>query len=1040
VFSLWNSSTPNSGVDVVATAPTDVVDCIVPHLETMQSLCTTNKGKKRSAKLGASFCRSLLLPPVNEQDVFRLECEIRWLVGVSVVEVLGAKTPYGRRDMDLLSRYVPAESRKAETPWVLSDFYDSVHVPLEAIEPSSEIKNSLPNTSLYPFQQRAVDWLLRRERAAYKVNGDLGDLEDSRVNSLISFKPRKDLAGKTYFVSHLRGLIICDPKTVTDLSQMLCGGILAEEMGLGKTVELIALMSLHRRVLSEGDVYDQYTNTMVKPSGATLIITPPSILEQWKSEINSHSLSLRVYHYQGIPSPNAPQKQQNAATVENLMKYDVVLTTYNVLSREVHFANPPPDRALRNEKQHQFRKSPLVQISWWRVCLDEAQMVENGVSQAATVARIIPRCNAWAVSGTPLRKDVQDLRGLLTFLRYRPFADQAVWSRLDKLTFRTIFNQIALRHTKDKIRGELQLPPQKRVVITVPFTAIEEQNYTDMIRQMCTACFLDSEGLSVRDDRDANHPEVIDRMREWLVRLRQTCLHANVGRKNRKALGAKNGPLRTIHEVLEVMIEQNDANMKGEARESILAQIRCGHIRGNAGDDDNRSEHARPFYERALQDAQAYVKICREELALEQKRLGKTDMDEEKDLEDEEKEEHNIGQIPVIRKSLRTFLGLEHACKFFLGTVFFQIKSNEKLTKPASEQFYSLEKLEAQWYEAAKKVRKELLRHIQNKAQKQMEKIQAKKPFHQIPVIEDLPDLGGIEGKKMLDMMDDISDNLNAQAKQLDKWRLKVGGILLLRLVDAEEEKEISLTGEEYEDSTKAQDELYVYIMALRTLVADRSAVVGGFKDPLTEHEMKEAVKKTFEKEEEKRGHAPELVREVAHTRDKLKPTEEMGSLKLVVSAARSLLNGLQWKADEGDIRATAELSIVRKQLTKIQQIFADQEQCLKELEHEQELFRITMNQRLEFYRQLQHISDTVAPWKEVLDPAFDSREFNRQEQLEKQSKRRVTGLKNKNNYLVNLRTENEQSNVKHECIICIMEFELGVLTTCGHKVCGKRT
>jgi E3 ubiquitin-protein ligase SHPRH len=814
---------------------------------------------------------------------------------------------------------------------------------------------------------------------------------------------------------------------------MLRGGILAEEMGLGKTVELIALFSHNKRKITDGDVFDTYTGAFVKPSEATLIITPPSILEQWRNEIQVHAPELKVHHYTGIPSQSAPKREHQAATVEYLMQFDVILTTYNVLSREVHFAKPPPDRSLRHERQHERRKSPLVQISWWRVCLDEAQMVESGVSQAATVARIIPRCNAWAVSGTPLRKDVQDLRGLLTFLRYEPFAGcKAVWNRLDKPTFRTIFNSIALRHSKEKVREELRLPPQRRMVITVPFTAIEEQNYSEMIRQMCDACGLDPEGQPIHEDRDVSHPEVIERMREWLVRLRQTCLHAHVGRKNRKALGAKNGPIRTVHEVLEVMIEQNDTALKAEVREFILAQIKSGHVKGNEKNNEKRSETALPYYEQALKDAQSYVQMCRDELFLEKEKVGVANLEVDQDAEEEEKEGQSLGRIPAIRKTLRSFLELEHACKFFVGTVYFQVKSNEHLTKPESEDFHRLEKLEVTWYDEAKKIRRELLRESQNRAQQQMHKISSKKPFHQVPLITDLPDLGGIETKKVLDMMDEVSDLLNEQAAQLEKWRQKVVEILLLPLVDEDEGKET--TGDEYEDSTKVQDELYVYIMALRTIVADRNAAVNGLKDVLIEHELKEAEKQAKD-EEGPKGHAPELVLEVVQAHRKLKPKDELGSLKAVVASTRSLLTSLQWRADGGDNRARIEHEVVQRYLTQIQKVATEQGKVLLELEKEQELFRTAMNQRLEFYRQLQHISDTVAPWKEELDEIFDAKEFENQQAKQGKSKQALAGFKTKHNYLSNLRQENSQLDVKHECIICQDEFEIGVLTSCGHKV-----
>ncbi|ORY16282.1 SNF2 family N-terminal domain-domain-containing protein [Clohesyomyces aquaticus] len=1042
-LSLWSLHSPSHGLDLVADYAADAVDSVdaldnlASHLETAIKLSTTMNGKKRSKKPGASFARSFFRPPTQDSETLTIEVEIRWVSGYSVVENVGAKTPTGKNDMEVLTKYSPSGSGEAYTPWSLSDFYESVHVPPPDMEVSRMIQQSLPETNLYPFQQRAVDWLLRREGVAFSEGGELNAISSAATSTPVSFKLIHDAKGNPCYASHLRGIIVTNPDSIRDSSHALRGGILAEEMGLGKTVELIALVRHHKRQTLEEKVFDVYTGAHVKPTSATLIITPPSILEQWKTEINKHAPELKVLHYHGLPSQTASRMAHDAATVENLLRYDIVLTTYHVLSREVHYAKPPPDREFRHGKQHEPRRSPLVQLSWWRVCLDEAQMVENGVSQAATVARTIPRCNAWAVSGTPLRKDIQDLRGLLTFLRYQPFADcKAVWDRLDKPLFRTIFSQIAMRHTKDKIRQELQLPPQKRVVITVPFTAIEEQNYSELMAQMCRDCGLSREGEPLDDDQDVGKS---DRMREWLVRLRQTCLHAHVGRKNRRALGAKHGPLRTVDEVLEVMIDQNDTVLKAEARDFILSMLRIGHILGNNKQSEYRSRDALDSYEAALPFIQDWVRVCRDELAMEMEKTGALSLkgvapdpiENEGDTDDEEKGFETSGRVSTIRRSLRSFLELEQACAFFIGTSYFQIKSNTNITKPDTEEFHSKEKLEVEWYDKAKAIRTELLRQPQHRAQREMKRIRSRQPFHRLPQIGDLTDLGGIENRHVLRMMDDVTDILNAQAKQLEEWRQKVIDILLISLVDEDEGKET--TGDEYEDSTKLQDELYVYVMALRTVVADRNAIVNGLQDKLIEHEMNEAERLARKGE----GHAPELLLEVVNARQKFKPTEQHGSLKGVVSGTRSLLTSLQWRADSGDARAKVEASIAQKYLSQVQRIATEEAKALAILEKEQDLFRAAMNHRLEYYRQLQHISDTVAPWRENLDETLDEPSLLREIGVKQQRQQRMGSLKTKQTYLTNLRRENQHhQRPSHECIICQDEFEIGVLTVCGHKYC----
>ncbi|KAF2684728.1 hypothetical protein K458DRAFT_337770 [Lentithecium fluviatile CBS 122367] len=1049
--SLWNPAF-SSGLDVTAAAAPELLESFAPHLDTGASLSTTSlpssregekrwsgKQRKRSNRAGPPFCRCTLSAPAPGQHSLRLVCEVRWRVGTSVLEGPGHRDSI-RMDMKILEKYLPDDTREAKTPWALSDFYDAVHVPLTSENVSPRLQVKLNETGLYPFQQRAVDWLLRREGVAYSASGDLqSGLDEATGHVPVSFKPTHDATGKPCYVSHLRGMIVSDLSWTGDAGRILRGGILAEEMGLGKTVELIALISHHKRETPEEKVRDPYLGTHVTPSGATLIITPPSILEQWKQEIATHAPELKVLHYKGLPPPSAPRKEHEEATVENLLRFDIVLTTYNVLSKEIHFATPPPDRSLRHAKVHERRMSPLVEISWWRVCLDEAQMVESGVSQAATVARIIPRCNAWAVSGTPLRKDIQDLRGLLIFLRYDPFArSKAIWDRLDKPSFRAIFNQIALRHSKDKIRDELRLPPQKRIVITVPFTAIEDQNYSEMMRQMCQACFLSQEGIPLRDDKGPDHPEVIERMREWLVRLRQTCLHAHVGRRNRKALGGKNVPLRTVDEVLEVMIEQNDTSLKAEARELILAHMMRGHIQANAKNIERRSVIALSRYREALEITQLYVNMCREELALAKEKLrstvpvtdGSDDLSEdEEDIEQRDK----TGRIAVFQRTVRSFLELEHACHFFMGNMYYQIHSNTNLTEPGSEEFLRLEQLEEEAYAKAKYIRQELLKQPLGRAQSLMKKIK-ENPLSSVRQYEDLPDLGGIESRRVLQMMDTIMEVMNRQAVELSDWRSRIVDILRSPLVDQDENK--AITGDEYEDSTKAQDKLYVYVMALRTLIADRNTAVHGMQDLLIEHEFQGAMRQAREKDEDKRGHAPELVLEFGASRLKNRPKESDGSLKGVVSAARSLITALQWKADAGDDRAVHELGIAQRQLKDIQAIFSEQEKGIAELEKEQDLFRATMNQRLEFYRQLQHISDTVAPWKDQLDEMLDIMEYQRQAAIIDARKKSLAGWKTKHAYLTNLRSENQKGGVKPECIICQDEFEVGVLTSCGHKYC----
>lgn len=250
-------------------------------------------------------------------------------------------------------------------------------------------------------------------------------------------------------------------------------------------------------------------------------------------------------------------------------------------------------------------------------------MVESGVSNSAQVARLIPRQLAWAVSGTPLKKDVKDLLGLLIFLRYEPFCSPTVFNRLVtnyKDVFRSLFGTIALRHTKSSIRDELHIPPQKRIVVSMPFTAIEEQNYLHIFQQMCDDCGLERDGGPLHEDWNPNSPAIVEKMRSWLNRLRQTCLHAEIGLRNKRALGRGNGPLRTVEEVLEVLIEQNETSLRSEERGLLQAKVTRAHLLSFGKD----RQGALDLYLEGLRESSVAVSECRAQLTAEQASVERT--------------------------------------------------------------------------------------------------------------------------------------------------------------------------------------------------------------------------------------------------------------------------------------------------------------------------------------------------------------------------------------------------------------------------------
>lgn len=907
--------------------------------------------------------------------------------------------------------------------WSPRRFYESVHVPSKTERTSADIKCPDLVCELFPFQRRAVRWLLQREGMELQSDGSPAPISRSSTSGLpAGFQQMKDADGRICYFSHLFMIITTDLSAWgDDAADHIKGGILAEEMGLGKTVEMIALVSLNRRPIQL-----KLDPDGLRASGATLIITPPAILEQWKQEFQQHAPELRVHHYTGI---KRGQEGSDDLVIEELAEFDVVLTTYSVISREVHYTNTAPKRSLRHKKRFEARQTPLVRISWWRVCLDEAQMIESGVSNAAKVARLIPRVNAWAVTGTPLRRNIDDLFGLLLFLRYYPYChSNPLWTRLYSKfgsVLVHIIQKIALRHTKDCVRDELRLPQQKRIVITTPFTAIEEQHYGQLFEEMCEQCGLDATGAPLSGEWNPEDPGIIERMRSWLTRLRQTCLHPEVSGSNRKALGAGSGPLRTVDEVLEVMIENTDTSIRAEERTLLLSQLRRGQFLENA----KRRKEALALWQAALEHSTKLVEDSRSQLLLQKELLkdapnvGSKDPSEEISYDENEETDKN-SRIGQCRLRLRAALEVQHIAVFFTANAYFQIKSDPSLTQPGSEEFKILEKKEEEGYEAAKIIRKEMLTDISQKVERHMRMIREKthkRQFVQIPKMKPHLYNRGLESYRLLNNFEALCTSLNRHAEQYVEWRDVMIKLVSQSLIDQEEDAE--LEGNEYERSTKHQDEMYVYMEALRTAYADRHDALTGQKNILISHEVKAGIIQAQKDE----GPSPKLFLSIMNTRSEIMPDSQLGSLRGIISELRSLVTSLDWQATGGSSRARAELELVVEVLKNAGQMIAEQLKVSASLEREVEMFRDTMNNRLEYYRHLQQISDTVAPYDEenagkpMNEDLFASK-VKQEEKLES----KISSLKSKRRYLIHLRDESGSEDSSRICIICQSSFEVG--------------
>ncbi|OTB05825.1 hypothetical protein M426DRAFT_319506 [Hypoxylon sp. CI-4A] len=921
-------------------------------------------------------------------------------------------------------------------------FYDATFVPDKDHTNFLSITTPKLKSRLYPFQRRALQWLLMREGVRWSdscANGEPGlePFSPPPTSELpLSFSTAKDMNGRTIYVSDLFNVVTTDITPFQEMESAVKGGILAEEMGLGKTVETISLICMHMR----GDLShlnrDELTYHL-RPSGATLIVTPATLKNQWVAEFSKHAPQLRVMVYDGLKGLNRDEEEQQQL-INQLVEHDVVLTTYNVLQTEIHYAAEPPGRSMRFEKKYTRPKSPLIQISWWRVCLDEAQQVESGVSNAAKVATLIPRINAWGITGTPVKQNIKDLWGLLVFLHYEPFASStAAWERLissHKDLFKPLFKHIALRHTKRLIRDELKLPSQKRYIVTMPFTTVEEQHYQEQFKQLINGCGFNQHGTSLQGDLGPGNPYPTEAMRTALAQLRQSILHPSLGPS--PFLGGtdqKTKALRTVDEVLDAMIEQSESSIRTDQRNYLIGKLEKGQIFEN----QSRMEDAIAVWQEVVDEVEVLLTECREQLQIELERAKRSGIDNNvdetvnRDTQDEvdpENEENAPTRVNDCRRKLRSMLDIHHRAIFFIASGYYQMKSSKEEANSDPNEVKALEEKEVADYEKAKNIRKEILQDARSKALTSLNKIRekaTKQEFVEIPGVE-FDSVHGLESMRFFENFQMLGEALDQQAGIIDDWRETVIQLLIQPLVDEDDETEI--TGDEYNDSTKLQDELMVYTLVLRAAIADRQDAISGLENERIKYDTRFATRQAKEGE----GHAPEKTLELLKLRNKVKPASPGISLRGVITDLRELATQLRYDADKSS-RARVELEIVERQLKSTQGQSTAQTKAARALERELDAFTAAMNSRVEFYRQLQGISDTVTPLDLTKVKDLDEA-LGKIQNSERRLQNKLAAAIPKHRYFVHLKETGQDSN--ECCIICQSPFTLGVLTVCGHQFC----
>ena len=303
------------------------------------------------------------------------------------------------------------------------------------------------------------------------------------------------------------------------------GGCLADDMGVGKTAQVLATLEARRDT---------------RP-GPSLVVAPKSLMFNWRAEAARFTPQLKVLEHTGLA--------RDAALIP---EHDLVLTTYGTMLRDI---------------------THLAEIEFDYVVLDEAQAVKNSSTASAKAVRLLRGKHRLALSGTPVENHLGELWSLFEFLNPGMLGEAKVLNMAGGLArnpgedARRLLSQalrpFILRRTKQQVAREL--PEKTEQTIFCELEGPQRKHYDELRKHYRETLLarVQSQGLG----KSKMH------VLEALLRLRQAACHP--GLLDAKRIHEPSAKLEVLMDQLAELREEGHKALVFSQFTSLLSIVRA---------------------------------------------------------------------------------------------------------------------------------------------------------------------------------------------------------------------------------------------------------------------------------------------------------------------------------------------------------------------------------------------------------------------------------------------------------------------------------
>ena len=254
------------------------------------------------------------------------------------------------------------------------------------------------------------------------------------------------------------------------------GGILADDMGIGKTIQIITLLQ------------DEKNH---HPDSTSLVICPSSLILNWEHEIHKFSPDLKCLLISG-----SAVHRSNAIVFAK--QADVCITSYDYLKRDIEL---------------------YQDIEFTYQILDEAQVIKNIATKNALSVKQIKSKHRFALTGTPIENSLSELWSIFDFLMSGYLFTYPQFKKSYEIPIIKFQDDGLMEQLKNSVEPFILRRLKKDVLKELP-DKTETTYYVDMDEQM-KELYLANVATIKQDLAKEKDNKII--MLSMLTRLRQIC-------------------------------------------------------------------------------------------------------------------------------------------------------------------------------------------------------------------------------------------------------------------------------------------------------------------------------------------------------------------------------------------------------------------------------------------------------------------------------------------------------------------------------------